>query len=261
MQRPKGTDSAATFLVELGAAFSMNTQAIAVVAATFTKNGTYLVSQLKECTQAVVQDACASIPGFPAVISAFLVAEGETPHVFEEPLKPTGRGAAPPRSTGGPCGNDPNKQFAMDPLEPLGMTLTGCRFLSSFASGITADVTNNRTDTTRPVSKSHVKCIVRNLAHHFLLLFGCLYLSSPAEGERALLPKAYMVRTCKVLVEYFSCVGPGFECGLNSCELVKKVTNRVRLHHHLSHLYHLSHLLTAVCSCLAVAKHPRGAQE
>jgi hypothetical protein len=84
--------------------FSMNAQAIAAVAATFTKNGTYLVSQLKECTQAVVQDACASIPGFPAVISAFLVADGETPHVFAEPFKPTGRGAAPPRSTGGPCG-------------------------------------------------------------------------------------------------------------------------------------------------------------
>jgi hypothetical protein len=227
--RPGSNTPTKVFITGIGDYMGIDPQHVAAVAKNLADKGKHIVSQLKESPQALVEDAARPIDGFYEVICAYIGPENDPPHVFSEPARPSGHGAAPPTSTGGPCGNNLDRQFDMDPILPTGMSVSSTRVMTTIAAGIVGDVEDARPDPTTPVSKAHLMCIVRNLAHHFMLLFGCLYIASSIEGDRGQVPAAYMHRTCKLVMEYF--VVPGFATeNFRTAMLIKMVTNRVNPH-------------------------------
>jgi hypothetical protein len=242
------------FLTDVGGFMTMDPLLVQAVITNFANKGKFMVGQVLDSSKALVEEAARPIQGFFEVIRAFIVPDGEPPHVFSEPARPSGHGSALSSPTGGPCGNDTDKQFNMDPLLPPGMSVASTKVGTTFPIGVVGDVLAKRPDNTAPVSKAHLKSIVRNMAHHFILLFGCLYMASSVEGERGQLPAVYMKRICRLLVEFFMVQGFSSK-NVNTNALITKFTTRV--HHHsppphpprrplistLAHLHlHRSHL-------------------
>jgi hypothetical protein len=235
MQRPlvDGKTSTQEFITELGAFLGMPVAEVALVNIAFREKGKWMVQQVKESPKAVVEECCGACNGLFEVLCVYIVPEGEDKHVFEEPAgllqRSVGSASYTPPSTGGACGNCPDRQFEKAAIQSPGVSFDIIHKMENFPQGVLDGL--NRHDNSTPVTKSQVKLLVRNMANLFILLFGCLYLisdSGSSASETDALPKAYMTKVCRLVREHF--VKCGFqEDKITSAVLYKKLSHRVHL--------------------------------
>jgi hypothetical protein len=222
---PTGNTPVIDFLTGIGTTYNMDGAKIRTVVENLNTHGNYMVSQLKDSPRALVEEASRPIAGLYAVIAAFIAADDEGPHAFSEPARPEGLNLS--RPTGGPCGNDLTKQLDMNPCAPAGITMATTRVMG-LAKGILDDVVKDRKDQNTPISRRHLKALVRNMAYMHIFLFGCMYMTTPVEGDRGDIPPAYTLRCCRLVVEFFE--GVGFaDKNVTMRTVFDKVVTRVHL--------------------------------
>ena len=225
LRRPNNATPVSAFLLHVCAVFGLPEEGIRAAVKTLTEKGLIMVGQLKSSTKRIVQDATRHQEGLYDVICIAIVPDGDDPHEFEVPQPLPGHDTPNPRTTGGVCGSSPERQLNMVAIMPPAMTSASISVMQAVPRGVLSEVLRQRMDFTAPVIGAHVSIIVANMAHVYMLLFGCMYIASAAPGDRGRIPAQYLMRICKLVVEYF--VHQGFRDAVNTNNLYYKVKTRV----------------------------------